>query len=779
MTKSTISRCLVLLCAPALLLGLLVPALPFLAVTASAVDYNNIVITLDGDNSIYDSYSSSVDGGIVTHSISSWSYAQGYTMCGSLRKALNSGAITYLYTSNSFNPELTNTASYTQYFIDKPHIYFAPSSYNGNFDRGFFDISSFIGDGVESAEISFSVAAYYSSNGLYYSSSLGLYCACYDANFTFLSNNYLSVSESENSESDSFTMTLTIPEGTCYIVPYIFLTSAGSLPSGVSLVLESASFDLVINSYFSAYKANIYSSDGTDLLMSAKNCDAFSMQVTNTGAVFTFADGTSEIFTYSGDDVFLGFSPSAGGSASYIPGETYSIQADTSLYCVGGAPPSVPVITESFSNQTFEVVRGGDLSFSLDSVSANGELSYQWYMEYSDGTVKALDSITDTLTFKGTVCGDYYIYCEVTNLLNGLSESAATGKAHISVIDPSLPSNRVIYNYFDFVDLKEIVDSGIKYISKLPYSGMYSEFYGGIEDDREFVDYWLGSSFTFEYPFWYNGEGMPADDVTYYLDFDMYSLGFSSQGLNMMRADNIINGVPVNIEYIFSLSGDSTYSGLNFVVDWYSSDFKKVGSSSFVPSFSVSADDPSRYVCSVSFDWYRPSGAKYCVFYLSCEGFHVEEYHSFDVTLHDFTMDVVLPSSSSTDNKIDDIGGAIDGVGDKIDGTNERLDDILSGGEAGEELSGATDQFGESNEQLGGIMDDYASAGDALPDVPDSMSSVVNGGMQSFADSDVDDFMPWNDAEYVFLWDILAMPALSVLAIALLFYVVFGRAKSG
>lgn len=110
--------------------------------------------------------------------------------------------------------------------------------------------------------------------------------------------------------------------------------------------------------------------------------------------------------------------------------------------------------------------------------------------------------------------------------------------------------------------------------------------------------------------------------------------------------------------------------------------------------------------------------------------------------------------------------------------TNDKLDDILSGGEAGDELVEGSDKLDQSGEQLGGVVDDLHGAQDALPDLPDNIADVLVDNTALVVDSNVNGFMPWNDSDYGEFWNLLFTPTVAAVSVALLLYFVFGKARS-
>lgn len=77
---------------------------------------------------------------------------------------------------------------------------------------------------------------------------------------------------------------------------------------------------------------------------------------------------------------------------------------------------------------------------------------------------------------------------------------------------------------------------------------------------------------------------------------------------------------------------------------------------------------------------------------------------------NNLTIEQVLASQNEANEKLDGIQGSINDTNDKLDDTNEKLDEVISGGDAGEDLIGAADDLDTDNEELDGVVDDLESA---------------------------------------------------------------------
>lgn len=150
--------------------------------------------------------------------------------------------------------------------------------------------------------------------------------------------------------------------------------------------------------------------------------------------------------------------------------------------------------------------------------------------------------------------------------------------------------------------------------------------------------------------------------------------------------------------------------------------------------------------------------------------------------LDDTGQDPGGSGDNTGDDSGDNNGGgvsdeALGDIQDGINGTNDKLDDLISGGQAGDNLSGSNDALGDVGDQLGDIVGDANDASGQLPGFSDDLGDILSDNLTNFYDSPVLGLMPWNDDEYSFMWDIILAPTLTVMSVSLLLYFVFGKAN--
>ena len=184
-----------------------------------------------------------------------------------------------------------------------------------------------------------------------------------------------------------------------------------------------------------------------------------------------------------------------------------------------------------------------------------------------------------------------------------------------------------------------------------------------------------------------------------------------------------------------------------------------------------------------------------CKVYVDDTGLQVTNYGSDVVTytyVFDGTGTFAGVSPFANDNSIRyPIGRSFTMAG--ADSLYLILEDSISSGDdsgssgsgsSGDDLDGSgldnsSGQLDQGNDELGGVMDDLDDAQSSLPTVPDDVEDQIQHNLDNFYNSNLSDFMPWYGEGYEGFWDIILTPSLSTLAVSLLLYFIFGKAKAG
>ena len=180
--------------------------------------------------------------------------------------------------------------------------------------------------------------------------------------------------------------------------------------------------------------------------------------------------------------------------------------------------------------------------------------------------------------------------------------------------------------------------------------------------------------------------------------------------------------------------------------------------------------------------WVGPTGTLVINESAPVASFFIHAYYSWDTEnpIKSIYVSLVEPGTSSGDDSGGSSSGSSGSSGGSVDmtETNEKLDDIISGGEAGEELGNASDNVDQKNEALGGTVDDLENAESRLPEMSEDIETELGDYVSSFQDSNITSVMPWNSEEYADFWNVMITPTLGAVSTALLLYFVFGKARA-
>ena len=192
----------------------------------------------------------------------------------------------------------------------------------------------------------------------------------------------------------------------------------------------------------------------------------------------------------------------------------------------------------------------------------------------------------------------------------------------------------------------------------------------------------------------------------------------------------------------------------------------------------------------------EPSGSSAGV---NCSNF------DFDISLDVNAVEADSALQHAINDKLGDINDQLGDLNDKQDQTNDKLDDIISGGEAGDNLNDALDPsspFGDASGELDDAVGDFEDSSSKLPTTPDDpfgtdtpiptspvgptdnniSDDVIPSGPEtptSASPDSVDDyvniagnFLDWENSGLTYMY----APMVLSVTLAIVFYTVFGKA---
>lgn len=122
-------------------------------------------------------------------------------------------------------------------------------------------------------------------------------------------------------------------------------------------------------------------------------------------------------------------------------------------------------------------------------------------------------------------------------------------------------------------------------------------------------------------------------------------------------------------------------------------------------------------------------------------------------------------------NELGEINDQLGDLNDKQDETNDKLDDIITGGQAGDELQDATGPVDDAVNDFNNVWSDYEDASGDLPTPPDDFSSVVDEESLEDAISNAQNVFDYEASGLTYMYAPMGLS----LSLAILFYVIFGK----
>lgn len=193
-----------------------------------------------------------------------------------------------------------------------------------------------------------------------------------------------------------------------------------------------------------------------------------------------------------------------------------------------------------------------------------------------------------------------------------------------------------------------------------------------------------------------------------------YPLGWYSSNIKVIDVSDLRSGssFDVTFDYRFSADFEGTVSGggLQFYAVFFDQDWNAAGTMFFEELDFTATASSSRYTTS----FVLPEGAEYFYIYVDLDSLNVLECKSYEFVMTDLDLTVAMSSVEYNSKQMDLI--------------EEKLDEIISGGEAGEDLIAGGDRLENAGAGLGddiGAIQDFENV--YMGQLEDNLDDIIAG----------------------------------------------------